>query len=122
MPAPNPAEIATLQMWSLHAHYQRHMMIYINQGKILVSNARQANQVAQGQQIVPSNTSGAIQNGHLNFTEDEVAQMLNIWLSADRKWNAYLRSKANLRFAAYVVVTEIMSRYVAWDAYGAITR
>ena len=106
MPAPSLTELGKLSSLGLLRHYQQKKSWYIQQGKLLVAAAR----------IGVSSTKVASGAAHV-FTQDEVAQMLRIWLIINSQWQALLQRKPNLPHSQYDVLTDAMSRHVAYDAY-----
>jgi hypothetical protein len=110
MPAPSLTELGKLSSLGLLRHYQQKQSWYIQQGKLLVGAAR----------IGVSSTKIASGSVHV-FSQDEVAQMLRLWLTVNQQWQALLKSKPNLPNSQYDVLTDAMSRHVAYDAYIPIT-
>jgi hypothetical protein len=106
MPAPSFTELGKLSSLGLLRHYQQKQSWYIQQGKVLVAAARMG----------VSYTKVASGAAHV-FTEDEVSQMLRLWLNINPQWQALLKSKPNLPNSQYDVLTDAMSRHVAYDAY-----
>lgn len=51
------------------------------------------------------------------FSQDEVAQMLRLWLMVNQQWRALLQRKPHLPTSQYDTLTDAMARYVAFDAY-----
>lgn len=110
MPAPSLTELGKLSSLGLLRHYQQKQSWYIQQSWILVAAARfgvSATKPASGAVYV--------------FSQDEVAGMLRLWLIVNPQWQALLQSKPNLPNSQYDVLTDSMSRYVAYDAYIQIT-
>lgn len=114
MPAPSPVEIANMQTWSLFKHYGNNRKMYIAQGKVLY----QATQAYLGKANT-NNTGNTNQN--MIITQDEIAVMVKSWLSGNHQWTTYLGSKAHLPVLLRDVLTDIMSRHIAWDGYLDIT-
>ena len=110
MPVPSPAEIGKLSGLGLLRHYQQKQSWYIQQGKLLVAGAKFGVSATK-------TTSGAA----YVFSQDEVANMLRLWLMVDQQWLALLKSKPNLPNSQYDTLTDAMSRYVAYDAFIQIT-
>jgi hypothetical protein len=110
MPAPSLTEVGKLSSLGLLRHYRQKQSWYIQQGKVLVAAAR----------IGVNSTKSASGAAHV-FTQDEVAQMLRLWFMLNPQWEALLQSKPNLPISQYDVITDAMSRYVAYDAYIQIT-
>jgi hypothetical protein len=106
MPAPSLTEIGKLSSLGLLRHYQRNQNWYVQQGKGLVAAVRFAVSATK-------TTSGS---AHV-LSQDEVAQMLRIWLTVNQQWQLLLKSKPNLPVVQYDLITDAMARYVAYDAY-----
>jgi hypothetical protein len=87
--------------------------MYIAQGKALVRSARI---VLKARQTYTEESSE-----DLDISQDDLAMMLTTWLSNDREWNKYLHGKPHMPLTTQTIVTELMSRHIAWDAYLEIT-
>ena len=111
MPAPSPAEYGKLLALGLISHYQINQQWFVQLGKVLVSGARYGVTKATG-------SSSSI---HHIFTPDEVAYMLRASLMPNPQWLGLLQSKPNLPPKHYDLLTDAMSRHVAYDAYISIT-
>jgi|SRR6516162_8963147 hypothetical protein len=109
MPVPSPAEIGKLSGLGLLRHYQQKQSWYIQQGKLLVAGAKFGVSATK-------TTSGAA----YVFSQDEVANMLRLWLIVDQQWLALLQSKPNVPNSQYDTLTDAMSRFIAYDAYAQI--
>lgn len=107
MAAPTLTEEAKLLNLGLLATYNANQQWFIRQAKVLLKNAQLAVQIASG-----TNTGAA----H-TFTQDEIGQMLNIWLMHEPQWLRLLRSKPHLSTNHYNLITDSMSRYIAWTDY-----
>jgi hypothetical protein len=106
MPAPSLTEYGKLSSLGLIMHYQKHQNWYIQQGKVLIAAAK----------FAVGATKRASGSAHV-FSQDEVAQILRIWLMVNLQWQALLQSKPNLPVSQYDFLTDAMARYVAYDAY-----
>jgi hypothetical protein len=106
MPAPSLTEYGKLLSLGLIAHYQRNQTWYIQQGKILVAAAK----------FGVSATKVASAAAHV-FNQDEVGQMLRLWLMVNSQWQALLQSKPHLPVGQYDALTDAMARHVAYNAY-----
>lgn len=106
MPAPSLTEIGKLTGLGLLRHYQQKQSWYIQQGKLLVAAAK----------LGVSYTKTVSGASHV-FSQDEVGQMLRLWLMVNPQWQALLQSKPHLPTSHYDLLTDAMSRYVAYDAY-----
>jgi hypothetical protein len=106
MPAPSLTEYGKLSSLGLITHYQRNQNWYIQQGRILVTNAK----------FAVGATKIATGSAHV-FSQDEVAMMLRLWLMVNQQWRQLLQSKPNLPNSQYDVITDAMARHVAYDAY-----
>ena len=107
MPAPSLTEIGKLSILGLIRHYQARQHWYVQQGKVLLASAR------VGVSTLTNTNSGAV---HV-FSQDEVALMLRVWLTAEQQWQALLSNKPHLPVSQYDIITDSMARYVAYDAY-----
>ena len=106
MPAASLTEVGKLAGLGLLRHYQQKQVWYIQQGKLLMAQATLAVSYTK-------TTSGA---AHV-FSQDEVAQMLRLWLIVNHQWQALLKSKPNLPNSQYDALTDAMSLFVAYGAY-----
>jgi hypothetical protein len=105
MPAPSLTEYGKLSSLGLIMHYQKHQNWYIQQGKVLIAAAK----------FAVAATKRASGSAHV-FSQDEVAQILRIWLMVNLQWQALLQRKPNLPASQYDFLTDAMARYVAYDA------
>jgi len=106
MPALSLTERGKLSAWGLIRHYQQNQGWYVQQAKLLVAGAKfgvSATKTASGSAYV--------------FNQDEVGQMLRLWLEVNPQWQALLKSKPNLPVSQYDFLTDVMARHVAYDAY-----
>jgi hypothetical protein len=106
MPAPSLTELGKLSSWGLIRHYQQKQSWYIQQGKALVAGAKYGVSTTK-------TASGSV----YVFSQDEVGQMLRLWLMINSQWQALLKSKPNLPVSQYDTLTDSMARHVAYDAY-----
>lgn len=107
MPAPSLTEYRKLQSLGLITHYKYYRRWYVQQGQVIITNARYAISVASKPSLAGVHT----------FTPDEVAVMLRTWLSFNPQWQKVLQSKPNLPVNQYDFLTDAMARFVAYDAY-----
>lgn len=107
MPAPSLTEYGKLQSLGLITHYKYYRRWYVQQGQVIITNARYAISVASKPSLAGVHT----------FTPDEVAVMLRTWLSFNPQWQKVLQSKPNLPVNQYDFLTDAMARFVAYDAY-----
>ena len=103
MPRPTLAEIGQMNSLSLLKYYQSSGTGLITMGKALVVNAR-----SLAMKISP-------QTRYL-VDQDEVARILNDYLTGEDAWGKFLGQKANLPYNKHAIITDIMARYVAYDA------
>src|ERR1700737_2541003 len=104
MAAPTFTEEAKLINLGLIANYNANQQWYIRQAKVLLKNAQLAVQIAGGGNSGPAHT----------FNQDEIGQMLNIWLMREPQWRRLLQRISHLSVNHYNLVTDSMSRYIAW--------
>jgi hypothetical protein len=114
MPAPSPVEIANMQNWSLFNHYLKNRQMYVDKGRDLY-RAVQA-------YIQKTQNNAATANQNLIITQDEIAVMVKSWLMNNTHWIPYLKRKPHLPPLLHITLTDIMSRYIAWDGYLDITK
>jgi hypothetical protein len=107
MPAPSLTEEAKLLNLGLIAHYQKHQQWYIQQAKVLVNNGRAV------VSIITQTTSGPAHT----FTQDEIGEMLRVWLAHNQQWQQLLTRKSHLSVTQYDLITDSMARYIAWTDY-----
>lgn len=110
MAAPSLTEEAKLLNLGLIAHYQKHRNWYVQQARALVAHARLV------VTIVSNTNNGAVHT----FTQDEIGQMLNLWLRNNQQWQNLLARKPHLSLSQYDLITDSMARYIAWNDYSAI--
>jgi hypothetical protein len=110
MPAPSLTEEAKLLNLGLIAHYQLHQQWYIEQAKVLLTNARLAVRMVTG------TTSGTAHT----FTQDKIGDMLRMWFFHNQQWRALLQRKSHLSATQYDLITDSMARYIVWNDYMAI--
>src|SRR5467141_2869181 len=110
MPSLSWTELGKLSSLGLIKHYQQKQSWYIQQAKLLVAAAK----------FGVSATKTASGAAHV-FSQDEVAQMLRLWLMVAPQWQALLKSKPHLPISQYDTLTDAMARHVAYDAYIQIT-
>lgn len=110
MPAPSLTEYGKLSSLGLIRHYQQNQSWYIQQGKVLVAVARFG--------VSSMKTSSG--SAHV-FSQDEVADILGLWLIRYPQWLALLQKKPHLPNTQYDFITDAMARHVAYDAYIQIT-
>src|SRR5258708_4183657 len=110
MPALNPGEVANLQSLSLLTFCQTNLGWFISQAQILVVNARS---------LVTAVTGSATGTTH-TFSEDEIAVMINAWLAQSVQWQNVLNRKAHVLFKHHVLITDLVSRYIAYTYYTVI--
>jgi hypothetical protein len=106
MPAPSLTEYGKLSSLGLIAHYQQHQKWYIQQGKVLVAAAKHAVALTK-----------TVSGSAYVFSQDEVAQILRLWLMVNVQWQTLLKNKPNLPASQYDFLTDAMARHVAYDAY-----
>jgi hypothetical protein len=109
MPALSLTEQGKLSAWGLIRHYQQNKPWYIQQAKILVTGAKYGVGVTK-----------TVSGSSYVFNQDEVGEMLYLWLMVNPQWLALLKSKPNLPVSQYDFITDAMSRHVAYDAYSQI--
>lgn len=114
MAAPNPVEIANLQTWSIYRHYYKHRSMYVTQGRAIAAGIRtilQSAQLhAQAQPII------------LTIAEDDIARAFRAFLLHDARWTAYSRKKAHITYPVHLLITDILARFIASEAYQEIIR
>ena len=113
MAAPNPVEVSNMQTWSVYRHYFKNRQMYVAQGRAIAAGIRAILQKATPAQAQPVN---------LNIAEDDIATAFVGFLMIDKNWMAYLQKKAHMTGPIYLVMTDTMARFIAWDAYADITK
>ena len=88
--------------------------MYVNQGRAIAAGIRTMLQQAQ------SSITQA-QPPILTVAEDDIANAFRSFLLHDPNWMAYLGSKAHMTGPVHLVMTDIMARFIAWEAYVDIT-
>jgi hypothetical protein len=114
MAAPNLIEIANMRTWNIYRHYYRYRQMYVDQGRAIAAGIRtMLNHAQLMTQAQPPN---------LIVAEDDIANAFRSFLLNDVNWMAYLRSKAHMIGPVHLVMTDIMARFIAWEAYVDITK
>lgn len=115
MAAPNPVEISNMRTWNIYNHYYRFRQMYVNQGRAIAAGIRTMLQQAQQSitQAPPAN---------LTVAEDDIANAFRSFLLQDPNWMAYLGRKAHMTGPVNLVITDIMARFIAWEAFVDITK